>query len=54
MDKIRKEEKALYENALYEKVKPEIEKGMDGIKLALKTLKDSYAKAGKTRLGWRP
>ena len=54
MDKIRKEEKALYESALYEKVKPEIKKGMEGIKLALKTLKDYYAKAGKARSGWRP
>ena len=54
MDKIRKEEKALYENALHEKVKPEIEKGAEGIKLALKTLKDYYARPGKARSGWRP
>ena len=54
MDKIRKEEKALYESALYEKAKPEIKKGMEGIKLALKTMKGYYAMPGKTRSKRRP
>jgi hypothetical protein len=38
MDKIRAEEKALYD-----KNRPEMEKGLEGIKLALKILKDYYA-----------
>jgi len=40
MDKVREEEKAIYE-----KNKPEIEQGLKGIKLALKILNDYYAKA---------
>merc|ERR1719356_480685 len=42
MDKIREAEKALYE-----KTKPEVEKGLEGIKKALKVLKDYYAKDDK-------
>jgi len=43
MDKIRSEEKALYE-----KNRPELEQGLKGIKLALKILNDYYAKADKS------
>jgi len=43
MDKIRGEEKALYE-----KNKPEMEQGLKGVKLALKILNDYYAKADKS------
>merc|ERR1719420_2010500 len=39
MDKVRAEEKALYEHD-----KPEMEEGLEGIKLALKVLRDYYAK----------
>merc|ERR1712222_274148 len=42
MDKIRADEKAVYE-----KNKPEMERGLKGIKLALKILNDYYAKADK-------
>merc|ERR1719253_760128 len=42
MDKLRKEE-----NAVYVESKAELEKGLDGIKLALKVLRDYYAKANK-------
>jgi len=42
MDKIRAEEKELYE-----KNRPEMEKGLEGVKLALKVLKDYYSKADK-------
>merc|ERR1719203_2115591 len=42
MDKIREEEKALYD-----KNRPELEKGLEGVKLALKVLKDYYSKADK-------
>jgi len=42
MDKIRSEEKAMFE-----KNHPEMEQGLKGIKLALKILNDYYAKAGK-------
>merc|ERR1712178_660006 len=40
MDKVREEEKAIYE-----KNKPEMEQGLKGVKLALKILNDYYAKA---------
>merc|ERR1719329_300058 len=40
MDQIRSDEKSAYEQA-----KPELEKAVSGIQLALKTLKDYYAKA---------
>jgi len=43
MDKIRSEEKALYE-----KNRPEMEAGLKGVKLALKILNDYYAKADKS------
>merc|ERR1719217_1464886 len=39
MDKVRAEEKAAYD-----KNKPEMEQGLEGIKLALKVLRDYYAK----------
>merc|ERR1719379_2272056 len=39
MDKVRAEEKALYD-----KNKPEMEEGLEGIKLALKVLREYYAK----------
>merc|ERR1719174_2134001 len=39
MDKIRQEE-----NAAYSKNKPEMEKGLEGISLALKVLRDYYSK----------
>jgi hypothetical protein len=42
MDKLREEE-----NAVYVESKATIEKGLDGIKLALKVLRDYYAKADK-------
>merc|ERR1719356_52457 len=42
MDKIREAEKALYD-----KTKPEVEKGLEGIKKALKVLNEYYAKDGK-------
>jgi chromosome segregation ATPase len=38
MDKIREDEKALYD-----KNRPELEKGLEGVKLALKVLRDYYA-----------
>merc|ERR1719326_1206567 len=38
MDKLRKEQKAIYDAE-----KAEVEKGLDGIKLALKVLKDYYS-----------
>eukprot|EP00929_Paragymnodinium_shiwhaense_P088859 TRINITY_DN4916_c0_g2_i2.p1 TRINITY_DN4916_c0_g2~~TRINITY_DN4916_c0_g2_i2.p1 ORF type:complete len:675 (+),score=321.68 TRINITY_DN4916_c0_g2_i2:66-2090(+) len=41
MNKIRAEEKALYDTT-----KPDVEKGLDGIKLALKTLRDYYSSGG--------
>merc|ERR1719162_1279489 len=43
MDKIRSDEKAVYE-----KNRPEMEQGLKGIKLALKILNDYYAKADKS------
>jgi chromosome segregation ATPase len=43
MNKIRAEEKALYE-----KNRPEMEQGLKGVKLALKILNDYYAKADKS------
>merc|ERR1719506_373388 len=43
MDKVRAEEKAIYE-----KNKPELEQGLKGVKLALKILNDYYAKADKS------
>jgi len=43
MDKIRAEEKAVYE-----KNRPEMEQGLKGVKLALKILNDYYAKADKS------
>jgi hypothetical protein len=43
MDKIRGEEKAVYE-----KNRPEMEQGLKGVKLALKILNDYYAKADKS------
>jgi len=43
MDTLRDEEKATYEE-----VKPELEKAVKGIQLALKTLKDYYSKQGGT------
>merc|ERR1719272_1391149 len=43
MGKIRAEEKAVYE-----KNRPEMEQGLEGIKLALKILNDYYAKADKS------
>merc|ERR1719473_898578 len=42
MDKLRMEEKAIYD-----KNKPEMEKGLEGIKLALKVLREYYAKDDK-------
>merc|ERR1719158_1671609 len=42
MDKIRADEKAAYD-----KNKPEMEKGLEGVKLALKVLRDYYAKEDK-------
>merc|ERR1719377_507536 len=42
MDKVRAEEKAAYD-----KNKPEMEQGLEGIKLALKVLRDYYAKEDK-------
>jgi chromosome segregation ATPase len=42
MDKIRGDEKALYD-----KNRPELEKGLEGVKLALKILRDYYASDGK-------
>jgi len=42
MDELRSEEEAVYEQA-----KPELEKAVSGIQLALKTLKDYYAKAAE-------
>merc|ERR1719262_1670438 len=46
MDKLRTEEKAEYTE-----VKAELEKGLEGIKLALKTLRDYYAKGDSTASG---
>jgi len=43
MDKIRADEKALYE-----KNKPEMEAGLEGVKLALKILREYYAKDDKS------
>merc|ERR1711907_298128 len=42
MDRIRADEKATYDEN-----KPEMERGLKGVKLALKILNDYYAKAGK-------
>merc|ERR1719498_1012569 len=42
MDKLREEEKAAYE-----KNRPEMEQGIEGVKLALKILRDYYAKEDK-------
>jgi len=42
MDKIREDEKALYD-----KNRPELEQGLEGVKLALKVLRDYYAKDDK-------
>merc|ERR1719298_186306 len=42
MDKLRSEEKATYDHN-----KPEMEQGLEGIKTALKVLRDYYAKADK-------
>merc|ERR1719281_483431 len=42
MDKLREEEKAAYE-----KNRPELEKGVEGVKLALKILREYYAKEDK-------
>merc|ERR1719217_1972777 len=42
MDKVRADEKAAYD-----KNKPEMEQGLEGIKLALKVLRDYYAKEDK-------
>merc|ERR1719197_2075945 len=42
MDKVRAEEKAAYE-----KNKPEMEEGLEGVKLALKVLREYYAKEDK-------
>jgi len=42
MDKLRSEE-----NTLYKKSKAEMEQGVEGVKMALKVLKDYYAKADK-------
>lgn len=42
MDKVREEEKAAFD-----KNKPEMEEGLEGIKLALKVLRDYYAKEDK-------
>merc|ERR1719326_1865619 len=42
MDKVREEEKAAFE-----KNKPEMEEGLEGVKLALKVLRDYYAKEDK-------
>jgi peptidoglycan hydrolase CwlO-like protein len=42
MDKIRQEE-----NAIFEKQKPEMEEGLQGVKLALKVLREYYAKDDK-------
>merc|ERR1719389_1252795 len=42
MDKVRSEEKAAFD-----KNKPEMEEGLEGIKLALKVLRDYYAKEDK-------
>merc|ERR1719191_843525 len=42
MDKVRSEEKAIFEAN-----KPELEEGLEGIKLALKILREYYAKEGK-------
>merc|ERR1719235_2282729 len=42
MDKVRADEKAAYD-----KNKPEMEEGLEGIKLALKVLRDYYAKEDK-------
>merc|ERR1719324_434479 len=44
MDKVRAEEKAAYD-----KNKPEMEQGLEGIKLALKVLREYYAKEDKVR-----
>merc|ERR1719310_630120 len=44
MDKIRADEKALYE-----KNKPEMEAGLEGVKLALKILREYYAKDDKSQ-----
>jgi uncharacterized protein YlxW (UPF0749 family) len=43
MDKLRQEEKALYD-----KNQPEMAQGLEGIKLALKVLRDYYAKSDKS------
>jgi chromosome segregation ATPase len=43
MDKLRAEEKAIYE-----KNKPELEQGLKGVKLALQVLRDYYAKDDKS------
>jgi len=45
MDKIRAEEKELYD-----KNRPELEKGLEGVRLALKVLKDYYSKADKAHV----
>merc|ERR1719162_82668 len=44
MDKLRQEEKALFT-----KNKPEIEAGIDGVKLALKVLNEYYAKGDEEK-----
>merc|ERR1740121_1561088 len=45
MDKIRAEEKAVYD-----KSRPEMEKGLEGVKLALKILSEYYSKDGKAHV----
>jgi hypothetical protein len=45
MDKIREEEKALYD-----KNRPELEKGLEGVRLALKVLKDYYNSPDKAHV----
>jgi cell division protein FtsL len=45
MDKIRADEKALYDAN-----RPELEKGLEGVKLALKTLKDYYSTSDKAHV----
>jgi len=46
MDKVREEEKAAFD-----KNKPEMEEGLEGIKLALKVLRDYYAKEDRAQKG---
>merc|ERR1719218_166503 len=45
MDKLRAEEKAIFE-----KNKPELEEGLEGVKLALKILREYYAKEDKAHV----